>query len=1044
MNPKPSSHLFLSDRLFLTLLLITFCSSLFAFEHPGGMHPKAQIEFVRQQIVQKKEPYNSAFRQLLEATDTAFIQKYHALADFSVPGYYIKPDEHIRNSLSLEKDAFNAYSCALAWQLTNEKKYAERALYFINAWASINKSYSESDGQLVMSYAGSAMVMAAELMSDYPRWKIENKQLFAGWLKNVYQKATNEIRTRKNNWGDWGRFGSTLAAYYLNDLGEINESIRLLKSDIFNKIEADGHMPEETRRGANGIWYTYFSLAPITATAWVAYNATGENLFVLQQEGRSIKGALDYLRYYNQHPKEWKWFENPVQGVPGNKIRSDPFWPADLLEAMSGIYDDPEYLKYVTPYRPICYGNHHSAWNFPTLMPASLKGFQANNSQIPALASKTDVHQWVEQHFAKGVVPPFSFVYGGKKSSGFIRSWQYHAEKIKAKEPDSEETVYTYTDPKTGLVVKCTVTCFTDFQAVEWVLRFCNTSGKNTPIIEKAKVVDYAFVADEYGAFILHHSKGSNGYRDDFRPMDDYLQIGKSMYITPVGGRSSGTSALPFFNIEMPGKQGVIVGVGWTGKWYAEVLQKDEKSVSLESGMEKMQLMLLPKEDIRTPKICLFFWQGEDRMIGHNQFRRFITAHHSRKIDGCVAEYPLSAGFDWGDPKPCEEYTCLTEEYAVALVKRFKQFKILPEVFWLDCGWYTGCGWDLKKGGCWSNVGSWTPDPVRFPNGLKPIADAIHEEGAKFMVWFEPERVHEFTEIYNRHPEWLLQRSGDDNSLFYLGNKDALAWMTNYISDFIRREGVDYYRQDDNVDPMNYWEFNDEPNRIGIHESKHIEGLYAFWDSLLVRFPKLLIDNCAGGGQRLDLETTSRSAPLWRSDYSYGEPNGTQNHAFGLNFYLPVHGTGIWKADNYSFRSGLGAAAIMSFEITGKESESILTIQNRIQDYKRLRPYFMGDYYPMTESWNFDTSDNSWLSYQLNRPEDKDGIILAFRRSGCENESIQIKPRGLEPDAIYELFYEDYKFRMNKTGREIMAGIDLTIPQKQASLLVSYKQVGTR
>jgi len=153
-------------------------------------------------------------------------------------------------------------------------------------------------------------------------------------------------------------------------------------------------------------------------------------------------------------------------------------------------------------------------------------------------------------------------------------------------------------------------------------------------------------------------------------------------------------------------------------------------------------------------------------------------------------------------------------------------------------------------------------------------------------------------------------------------------------------EGIDYYRQDCNVDPKNYWDANDKPGRIGIYEIKHIEGLYAFGDSLLVRFPRLLIDNCAGGRQRIDLETTSRSAPLWRSDYNYGEPNGFQGHTFGLNFYLPVHVTGIFKTDSYTFRSGLSAAAIMSWEVTGKESESIPDIQERIQEYKNLRPYF--------------------------------------------------------------------------------------------------------
>ncbi len=350
--------------------------NLSAFNHPGGMHPKAQIDFVKHQIKLKNAPYYTAFNDLIKATDSAFIKEHHAIADFSVPGYYVKPAEHRRNSLGFQTDAFNAYACALAWQLTGEKRYANRALYFMNAWGSINKKYSESDGPLVTSYSGTAMIIAAELMRDYKGWKKDDKQLFAQWIINVYQKASNEIRYRKNNWADWGRLGSTLSAYYLDDEKEMAENIRLVKSDLFDKIADDGHMPEETRRGANGIWYTYFSLAPITATSWVIYNTTGENIFAMQKDKRSIKAALDYLLYYNQHPKEWKWFENPAQGVPGTSFPVSAFWPANLIEAMTGIYNDPEYLKYVAPHRPLNYTKHHFAWTFPTLMPLSLHGYQ--------------------------------------------------------------------------------------------------------------------------------------------------------------------------------------------------------------------------------------------------------------------------------------------------------------------------------------------------------------------------------------------------------------------------------------------------------------------------------------------------------------------------------------------------------------------------------------------------------------------------------------------------------------------------------------------
>ncbi len=660
----------------------------------------------------------------------------------------------------------------------------------------------------------------------------------------------------------------------------------------------------------------------------------------------------------------------------------------------------------------------------------------AMTGQIPATDNM--VQAWVDQNFAQGKVPPFSFIYGGKSSNQFIKNWKFSAEKVKSAEPNSEMIVYTWSEKEGGLKVKCTLTRFNDFPAVEWVLSFVNTSSKNSPLIEKAAVVDQTFISEESGTFILHHSKGSNADRSDFLPSDDLLQAGKNIYLTPIGGRSSDNTAFPFFNIEMPGQEGIMVAVGWTGKWYADVMHSGEKSVTLKSGMERMKLVLYPKEEIRTPKICLLYWKGSDRMVGHNQFRRFILAHHSRKINGQFAGYPLSGSFDYGDPAPCGEYECLTEEFAVALVKRYQQFNVLPELFWLDAGWYTGCNGLNQDGSWWKNVGNWTVDKERFPRGLKPVSDAVHASGAKFMVWFEPERVRPQTQIDREHPEWLIKLPKNENYLFDLGNKDALNWMTNHITELLKSEGIDYYRQDFNFDPMPYWEANDQPNRTGISEIRHIEGLYAFWDALLDRFPNLLIDNCASGGRRIDLETTSRSAPLWRTDYQYGEPNGYQCHTYGLNFYLPIHGTAIYKTDSYTFRSGLGATAVSNWEITGKVSESIPSIQKRIRDFKNLRPYFYGDYYPLTPA---NTRDNAWLAYQLNRPEKGDGIVLAFRRDECKTESIHTKLSGLSENADYELFFEDYAIKVVKKGKDLMEGLDLAIPQKPASLLIGYRKV---
>jgi len=661
-----------------------------------------------------------------------------------------------------------------------------------------------------------------------------------------------------------------------------------------------------------------------------------------------------------------------------------------------------------------------------------LPGKPINCQQINStLKNDISVHKWVDQHFAKGAVPPFSFVYGGKSSDNFIKSWSYSAEKLKSTDQNVEESVFTYSDRQTGLVVKCFVVCFNDFQAVEWVLKFSNTSTKDAPLIEMAAVIDHSFITEEKGTFLLHHAKGSNAERSDYQPIDEILKIGKSIYMTPVGGRSSDKTAFPFFNINIPGKQGVMVAIGWTGKWYADVRQLNENTVSLKSGMEKLQVKLFPKEEIRTPKICLLFWKGDDRMIGHNQFRQFVLVHHTRKINGNHVELPFSTFLAREGPPPCNEHTCATESFTIALINRHKQFNIVPDVFWLDAGWYA-CK------GSWPNVGNWSPNIENFPNGLKPVTDAAHNVGAKFLLWFEPERVTEGTQFAAKNPEWLLTLSGNKTFLFNLGNTEARLWLTDYISNFLRKEGIDYYRQDFNFNPMPYWVANDKPDRIGISEIRHIEGLYAYWDSLLVRFPNLLIDNCASGGRRIDLETISRSSPLWRTDYQYGEPDGSQCHTYGLNFYLPLHGTGNFNPSPYHFRSNMSASMVINWDINSKERTQP-ELQKYFTDFRRLRPYYYGDYYPLTNTEKM-TNDSVWLAYQLNRPDKSDGIIMAFRRKYCNTETITVKLRGVGPTARYELFDEDSAVRFTKTGEELLKGFTLSLKNKPGSLLISYKK----
>ncbi|RXF68629.1 alginate lyase family protein [Arcticibacter tournemirensis] len=359
-------------KYFLLTISLLAASSALGYEHPGGMHTREQIEFVKRQVEQGREPWLSAFRQLKEKADVSLTREHHAVSDFHIPGFYLDKKGHQESAMVLWVDGFNAYSCALAWTLTGKKEYADKAIYFLDAWASVNKRYSEADGPLVMTYSGASLVMAGELMRSYRPWKKQNREMFRHWVTSVYQDACRSIRSRKNNWGDWGTYGAMLADYFLDDSADMEFNIRQLKESLPQKIASDGHLIEEVKREANGIWYTYFSLTPVTGSFWIAFNGTHENLFA-SPEGLTVKKAVDYLLYYNQHIEEWPWYQVPRQGKPNS---SNTFWPANLIEAMSEVYKDGKYTDYVSPFRPLVYESHHFVWTFPTLMTVKTDGYK--------------------------------------------------------------------------------------------------------------------------------------------------------------------------------------------------------------------------------------------------------------------------------------------------------------------------------------------------------------------------------------------------------------------------------------------------------------------------------------------------------------------------------------------------------------------------------------------------------------------------------------------------------------------------------------------
>jgi alpha-galactosidase len=640
-----------------------------------------------------------------------------------------------------------------------------------------------------------------------------------------------------------------------------------------------------------------------------------------------------------------------------------------------------------------------------------------------------DNEKWLLDHFAKGVVPPFSFVYNGKHSSEFIKNWRFDHGSGQ-KEDTSIKHLFTYSDMETGLRVWCKAEVFLDFPVVEWVLTFENAGKDDTPIIENIQAIDTTWNYAQEGDVILHRALGSSATRSDFAPISEAMQTDTEIKLAPIGGRSSNTTVFPFFNIEAPG-EGLVMAVGWSGQWSAS-LMKASQCVKISAGLELTHLKLYKGEKIGTPRMMLLFWNGEDRMIGHNVLRQFMLKHHTLQKDDKPVTAPLasSGGPICQAPIPgFEEFNQATEHNQIAYAERYRQLGLNTEYLWIDAGWFEGR---------WANgVGNWFPRKDGFPNGLRPVSDAIEKMGYKLLVWFEPERVFQGTWIDREHPEWVLKLPNNPNGLLDLGNPDALKWLTNHISGMIKDEGISLYRQDFNIDPLPFWRATDESDRQGITEIRYTEGLYAFWDELLKRHPSLVIDNCASGGRRIDLETCSRSLPLWRTDYQYFEPNGSQCHTYGINFYLPTSSTGIGSPDTYAFRSAINTGAVLGWNLYLPDFP-VERARKLIAEFYHIRPLFYGDFYPLTKH---SVDDNVWMAYQFHREDMKQGMVLAFRRQQSNDSSICLNLHGLKSDANYEVSFEDTQTKETLSGEKLASGIDVTIQEAPGSLLIIYKQL---
>jgi alpha-galactosidase len=636
----------------------------------------------------------------------------------------------------------------------------------------------------------------------------------------------------------------------------------------------------------------------------------------------------------------------------------------------------------------------------------------------------------LRQGLVPGTLPkyPFSFLYGDRQSNGLLDNWPSEQ---KTAHPDEDRTVVTtvWTDPDTGLKVHWEVTRYSDFPAADWVLHFENSGRKDTPIIADVQALNVTFQSpiSQDTPYILHKTKGAPADPSDYEPSAVTLAPQRPEMMGGGGGRSSNRD-FPFFKIDMSGAS-VIIAVGWSGQWQANLECPTASSMRVTAGLEKTHFLLHPGERVRSPSVLLLYWEG-DTIESNAQFRQLIYKHYAAVRSG---KKPLPTLF-------CN--TCFTRgggwlnecnaENQISLINAYAPLGL--EALITDAGWFEG-GWPM-------GAGNWTPRKDAYPDGMGPVAAAAQATGMLYGLWFEPERVVAGTDIDKNHPEWVLKAGDDPNQstgLLNLGLPEAREYFFNIVKGFMDLPGFRFYRQDFNMDPLPHWRFHDAPDRQGITEMKYIEGLYAYWDRIAHTWPDSTREECSSGGRRIDIETVKRMHIHQDSDYWF-DNDVDQAQIWGLSQYLPnnLFTTPINRLDDYSFHSAMATTLCLGWIADAPDFDPERG-RELLERYREVRHLLIGAWYPLLP---YTRDAKQWMACQYHRPELGEGMLLVFRHAESPYSALEVSLHGLEPEATYELTYDITGQKIRLPGAELMKAYTLILPDRPDSELIVYRKVG--
>ncbi|MFJ5535333.1 alpha-galactosidase [Streptomyces sp. NPDC093261] len=445
-------------------------------------------------------------------------------------------------------------------------------------------------------------------------------------------------------------------------------------------------------------------------------------------------------------------------------------------------------------------------------------------------------------------------------------------------------------------------------------------------------------------------------------------------------------------------ERGEVYGcaLAWSGSWRIAVAQLPDAQVQITggAGYDDSGLLRLAAGETYTTPVFAGLWSdggfGGASRAWHAYQRAYVIPDADRDRPVLYNSWEAT-GFG------------ISEDQQRELARRAAATGV--ELFVVDDGWF-GARTSDRAG-----LGDWTPNPDRFPGGLKPLADDVHALGMQFGIWVEPEMVNADSDLYRAHPDWVQYQPGRRRTEFRnqlvlnLARDDVQEYLWEQLDGLLSSAPIDYVKWDFNrcfTDAG--WPGDAYPQRLWVD---HVRALYGLLDRLRAAHPSVAFESCSGGGGRVDLGIMSRTDQVWTSDNT--DPLDRLAIQHGFSQIHPARVMAAWVTDSpntqlngrvsslrFRFVSAMAGVLGVGGDLAEWTEEELAEARDWVDLYKEIRPVVQrGDLYRLRGP----EGGLSAVQYVLG----DEAVVLALLQAQHHGEPAPpLRLRGLDPSATYE------------------------------------------